>query len=161
MRARDGITMALAVFYFVCGGSFAALADEQPFAPKADSRSEIKSQLRDLLDQRVATAQRNLEATQAASDAEVTPLSDYLRASNDLCKAERAAAKTAEQKFTALANHAERMRQSERKVEALWREGSKGGSAMELAQVQYELESARIAVLKALKKKAKAKESKE
>ncbi len=121
---------------------------------------QLHERLQKMLDDRVMTAQDFFAASQAAYEAGTLVLGDMLHSADDLRDAELAAATLPVEKTTILDKHLERMNEFERKIEALWKEGAKGGSTQEHAQMQFERKSAQIAVLKARIEQAKSAEPK-
>jgi hypothetical protein len=109
----------------------------------------LEEQLKALLEERVQTAFLCLSATQAAFEAETVSLGDLLDAMEKLENAELSMVTKPEQEIATMKRHVTRLQQVEKKIELLYRVGTKGGEAKEYSRVKRERESAEIAVLKA------------
>jgi hypothetical protein len=118
-------------------------------AAEDDSELELQQRLRKLLVERVDIARQCAEASQASYEAGTLVLSDMLRSFGDWRDAELAVASTRAEEIKVLENHLDRVAQAARKIEALWNQGSKGGSAEEYGQARFERISAEIALLRA------------
>ncbi len=150
MRARKSTIWLLSLALLVGVRAGVVNADD-PKGEKHDGETvaELTTKLRMLSEERVRWAARCLEATQAAHEAGTITLDVLLDASRRLRDAELETATSAAGRMAALKSHFERVFQYDRKIEALWNEGSKGGSAAEFAMVRVERQAAQIAVLKA------------
>jgi len=121
-------------------------------APHEDqANADLEKQLHELLQERVTTAERALDAMQAAFEAATVTTFDYLDAVNQLTEARLSAAKSPAQKLAALERRVERMRKTERTVELLYQGATSDGAvtAKDYFTVKRERQSAEIALIDA------------
>jgi outer membrane protein TolC len=145
MRARRFILVvvcALSLAGGVCVLSGAGANQDQTTAA-------LEEQLQELLHERVKTAQRAMDATQAAFEAQTVTLLGVVEAANKLVEAKLAIATTGAQRIEALEQHLQRAQQTEQKIEVLYKVGARGGEAKEHATAKRERQSAEIALIQA------------
>jgi hypothetical protein len=145
MSTRLLLSMVLC-FVSLAGSTTCLAADDK----QDDTRiRSLEEQLKALLEYRVQTALLCLQATQAAFEAETVTLGDLLDAMNKFEDAELSMVTKPEQQLDIMKRHVTRLQQVEKKIELLYRVGTKGGEVKEYSLVKRERESAEIAVLKA------------
>jgi len=109
----------------------------------------LEKRLKELLDERVITAEQAKDALQAAFEAQTVTLFDLVNAANRLKEARLAVASTPAQELDALEKHLDLLRSTEAMIKALYDAGTRGGEAKEYTTVRRERESAEIAYIKA------------
>jgi len=146
MHARHylALILILAPLLTGCGRSANLLAADKP----AD-RAALEIRLKQLLTDRVATAQRARDAMQAAFEAETVPFAHLVTAIDNLWKAELAVANAPDERIAAHKKHVESFGQLEDKIEVLYNEGRPGGAAEVYATAQYNRQCAEIALIEA------------
>jgi phage tail sheath protein FI len=107
-------------------------------------KAALEQQLKDLLKQRVESAERALEAMQAAYNAETVIFTDLVEAANKVVEAKSARADTPKEKIAALENHVDFVKNQEAKIGALYKEGARGGEQAAYYTAKRERESAEI-----------------
>jgi hypothetical protein len=155
MNLRSFVLGALCVSLVVCGVSVLLGADEDV----GQSKAALENRLQELLKERVTTAERAVDATQAAFGAQTITLDVLLDCVNKLADAELAVAGTDAEKFAALEKRVALLLATEEKIQVLFNVGGRGGEAKEYAMAQRERQSAEIALIQArLKAKAEKKD---
>jgi hypothetical protein len=144
MKTRRGWMIALSFTLLVGTVTWLPAATDE-----ADSKQALQQELQVLLNARVLTARRCVEATQAAYKAETVLLSDLLDSMTRLRDAELALAITPFEELAALKLHVERVSNVEKKIKVLFDMGSRGGEANQWTAAKTALQSAEIEVLKA------------
>jgi hypothetical protein len=155
MNLRSFVLGALCVSLVVCGVSVLSGADEDV----GQSKAALENRLQELLKERVTTAERAVEATQAAFEAATVTLDVLIDCVNKLAEAELAVAATHAEKLAALEKRVASLLRIEEKIQALFNIGGRGGEAKDYAMAQRERQSAEIALIEArLKAQAEKKD---
>lgn len=118
-------------------------------ADQRKDQAELTKKLDDLTAQRVKTATSAYQCTQAAFDADTVGITDLMLATKALSEAELATCTERKDKIAVLQKYCERCRETERRVEALYKASSKGGEAEKFHTVKLARETADIELLKA------------
>jgi hypothetical protein len=139
--------IAAAVCALLLAGGVSALSGAG--TEQGDSKAALEKQLQELLEDRVKSAERAVEAFQAAFEAQTCTLDVFIEAANKLVEARLAVATTPAQEIAALEKHLERMQAIEQKILVLYKIGARGGEAKEYAMAKRERQSAEIALIEA------------
>jgi hypothetical protein len=145
MRTRQLLIVAACLVSL--GGAvvvlYGATKDKEP------TKGELEQQLQGLLDDRVKTADRCVQATQAAYEAETVTLDRLLAAFENLKEARLAVAGSQAAIIDALEQHVDRLQNTHKKIELLYEVGAKGGEVTQMTEVKFAYETAQIELLRA------------
>jgi len=148
MNARGFILVVVCAFSLSAGATVLSATD----VLESQKKPALEKRLAELLDERVITAERAWDALQAAFKAQTVTRDVLIDAANKLVEARLAVATTPAQELDALEKHLDVMRNTEKKIEMLYKIGTRGGEAKEYATAQRERQSAEIAYIQALLK---------
>jgi hypothetical protein len=144
MNRVSFILGALCLLLVICGAAMLSRAGED-----ADTnQGPVEKRLAELLKERVTTAERAADATQAAFEAATVTLDVLIDAVNKLGQARFDAATSNAGRLEALEKQVDQLRKIEERILALYRIGARGGEAKDHAMAKRELQSAEIALLK-------------
>ena len=110
--------------------------------------TELEKKLAEVLEERVVSATRSLEATRAAYDAQTVTLDQMTDAMRALTDAKLAVAKTPQQRVEILQQNVEMHRQLEKQTYVLYQTGTRGGEAARHARAKTALLTAEIQLLR-------------
>lgn len=146
MNARHhlGVAFVLVLVLAGCGNSV-----NVPAAEKPGNQQSLQARRKQLLADRVKSAQMACEATRAAHEADTITLGDVVRAIDALWNAELGVADTASQRIAAHVKRIENLWQLQMKVDVLFEKGDRGGEAEKMARMEYCLADAEIALIDA------------
>jgi hypothetical protein len=112
-----------------------------------DRAAALEKKLQLLLEERVATANRGVEANQAAYDSGTVTLDVLIKSRSDLAEARLAVAKGADERRAAIRELYQGYLQMEDSIAKLYKTGSRGGEANSMAMITVARQTAEIQLL--------------
>jgi hypothetical protein len=118
-------------------------------ADKPKEGTDLASEITKLETERVKTATKAWESTQAAYEADTIGITQLLAAAQGLFDAELAVCSTSKEKIAAHQKNVDRLLNTEKKIAALHNAGVKGGESERYHAAKLARETAKIELLKA------------
>ena len=145
MKSCQAFLFGVCALSLLATGAVAGAAE----AKAPERPADLVEQLQRLRHQRVATAERAVDALQAAFEAETVTIFPLFEAIDKLLEARLDVATTPAEEIDALEKRLQSVRLIEQKIKVLYEIGTRGGEIKEYSTAKRERETAEIELLKA------------